>query len=310
MIKPKPLKNGDTIGLIGPSSPTPFERIEPSIERIKELGFNVVVGESCYGVHGYLSGKDEVRAKDVNEMFRNKNIDGVWCIRGGYGTPRILDMLDYDLIRQNPKVFIGYSDITALHISINQECELVTFHGPMVSTELYRGIDDFTRDYLIKNIMGHKSLGLITNPKNIDIKTLVSGKCEGKIVGGNLSLVASTIGTPFEIDTKGKILFLEDVDEEPYRIDRMLTQLKLAGKLDDAEGFILGDWNNCVSEEPNKSLTLFEIFNELIVPIGKPTIYNFMAGHCDPMITLPFGVNSKLDADNKKLFIDESATNN
>jgi muramoyltetrapeptide carboxypeptidase len=150
MIKPKPLKNGDTIGLIGPSSPTPFERIEPSIERIKELGFNVVVGESCYGVHGYLSGKDEVRAKDVNEMFRNKNIDGVWCIRGGYGTPRILDMLDYDLIRQNPKVFIGYSDITALHISINQECELVTFHGPMVSTELYRGIDDFTRDYLIK----------------------------------------------------------------------------------------------------------------------------------------------------------------
>lgn len=310
MIKPKPLKNGDTIGLIGPSSPTPFERIEPSIERIKELGFNVVVGESCYGVHGYLSGKDEVRAKDVNEMFRNKNIDGVWCIRGGYGTPRILDMLDYDLIRQNPKVFIGYSDITALHISINQECELVTFHGPMVSTELYRGIDDFTRDYLIKNIMGHKSLGLITNPKNIDIKTLVSGKCEGKIVGGNLSLVASTIGTPFEIDTKGKILFLEDVDEEPYRIDRMLTQLKLAGKLDDTEGFILGDWNNCVSEEPNKSLTLFEIFNELIVPIGKPTIYNFMAGHCDPMITLPFGVNSKLDADNKKLFIDESATNN
>ena len=308
MIKPKPLKKGDTIGLIGPSSPTPIERIEPSIEKIKELGFNVVAGESCYGVHGYLSGKDELRAKDVNEMFRNKSIDGVWCIRGGYGTPRILDLIDYDLIRENPKVFIGYSDITALHISINQRCGLVTFHGPMASTELYWGMDDFTQDYLIRNIMNTKPLGLIYNPKDIDIKTLVSGKCEGNIIGGNLSLVAATIGTPYEIDTKGKILFLEDVDEEPYRIDRMLTQLKLSGKLNDAEGFILGDWNNCVAEEPEKSLTLIEIFNELIVPIGKPAIYNFMAGHCNPMITMPLGVNAILEANSKSLLIAESAT--
>lgn len=310
MIKPKSLRKRDTIGLIGPSSPTPVERIEPSIERIKDMGFNVVAGESCYGVHGFLSGKDQVRARDINEMFRNKSVDGIWCIRGGYGTPRILDMVDYDLIRKNPKVFIGYSDITALHISLNQKCDLVTFHGPMASTELYWGIDEFTQNYLVKNIMNTQPLGLIKNPANMEIKTLVSGKCEGKIIGGNLSLVASTIGTSYEIDVKGKILFLEDVDEEPYRIDRMLTQLKLSGKLDDAEGIILGDWNNCIAEEPEKSLTLMEIFNELIVPIGKPAIYNFMAGHCNPMITLPFGVNSKLDADNKWLFIDESATNN
>jgi len=310
VIKPKPLKKGDTIGVIGPSSPTPIERIEATIEEIQSLGFKVIMGESCYSAHGYLSGSDELRAKDVNEMFNNKNVDGIWCIRGGYGTPRILDKIDYNMIRLNPKVFIGYSDITALHIAINQKSELVTFHGPMASTELFHKIDDFTLECLNKNIMDNQALGLINNPKDIEIQTLVAGKCKGKLIGGNLSLVSGTIGTPYEVDTKGKILFLEDIDEEPYKIDRMLTQLKLSGKLDDAEGFIFGDWNNCVAEEPEKSLTLMEIFNELIVPLGKPTIYNLMAGHCKPMITLPFGVNARLDADNKNLFIDESATEN
>lgn len=310
MIKPKPLRKGDTIGLIGPSSPTPLERINPTVKELENLGFKVVVGASCYGQHGYLSGRDDIRAKDIKEMFKNKYIDGIWCIRGGYGTPRILDMLDYDAIRSNPKVFIGYSDITALHIAINQQCNLVTFHGPMASTEVFHKLDNFTYEYLTRNVMDTEALGRINNPKDVSIKKLVPGNCEGKLIGGNLSLVSATIGTDYEIDTKGKILFLEDVDEEPYRIDRMLTQLRLAGKLNDAKGFILGDWSNCVSNEPEKSLTLMEVFNEIIVPLGKPTIYNLMAGHCKPMITLPFGVNAKLDADNKSLFIYEGATSN
>lgn len=308
MIAPKVLKKGDNLGLIAPASPTPVEKIEASIEKVKELGFRVTVGESCYGVHGYLSGKDEIRANDINNMFKDESIDGIWCIRGGYGTPRILDMLDYDAIRLNPKILIGYSDITALHIAINQKCGLVTFHGPMVSTELIYGLDDFTYDYLIKNVMNTEPLGIINNPKDLEIKTLVKGKCNGVLIGGNLSLVAGTIGTPFEIDTKGKILFLEDIDEEPYRIDRMLTQLKLAGKLDDAEGFILGHWNNCIAEEPEKSLTLMEVFEEIITPLCKPTVYNFMSGHCMPMITIPFGVKAELDADNKTLILNEAAT--
>lgn len=310
MIKPKPLRKGATIGLIGPSSPTPLERINPTVNELENLGFKVIVGASCYGEHGYLSGRDDIRAKDINEMFKNKYIDGIWCIRGGYGTPRILDMLDYDAIRSNPKVFIGYSDITALHIAINQKCNLVTFHGPMASTEVFHKLDNFTYEYLTRNVMDTEALGRINNPKDVSIKKLVPGNCEGKLIGGNLSLVSATIGTDYEIDTKGKILFLEDVDEEPYRIDRMLTQLRLAGKLNDAKGFILGDWNNCVSNEPEKSLTLMEVFNEIIVPLGKPTIYNLMSGHCKPMITLPFGVNAKLDADNKSLFIYEGATSN
>lgn len=310
MIKPKPLRRGDTIALIATSSPTPAGRIEPAEKGLQKLGFKVVIGESCYGVHGYLSGEDRLRAKDLTEMFRNKDIDGIWCIRGGYGASRILDMIDYDAIRQNPKVFIGYSDITALHIAFSRKCNMVTFHGPMASTEIFHRPDNFTKEYLTRNIMSNEPLGQISNPKDVDIKTLVAGKCEGRLIGGNLSLVAGTIGTPYEIDTKGKILFLEDVDERPYRIDRMLTQLKLSGKLDDAEGFVLGSWNNCVAEEPEKSLTLTEIFDELIVPIGKPAIYNLVAGHCRPMITLPFGLRTRLDADNKKLFIEEAATGN
>jgi len=308
MIKPRALKQGDTIGIVGPASPTPLERIKPSIEKVKDLGFNVIVGDSCYGLHGYLSGRDELRAKDINEMFKNKTINGIWCIRGGYGTPRILDMIDYETIRMNPKVFIGYSDITALHIAINQMSDLVTFHGPMVSTELFYDIEIFTKDYLFKNIMKPEPLGMVKNPKNVEIEILLPGKCEGGLIGGNLSLLAATIGTPYEIDTKGKILFIEDIDEELYKIDRMLTQLRLSGKLNDAKGFVLGNWNNCVAKEPEKSLTLMEIFEEILVPIGKPTIYNVMIGHCEPMITLPLGVNSILDAENKALIIDESAT--
>ena len=304
MIKPKPLKKGDTIGLIGPSSPTPIERIKPTIDSLKDLGFNVVVGESCYGTYGYLSGDDALRAKDINEMFKNKYIDGIWCIRGGYGTPRILDKLDYDTIRENPKVFIGYSDITALHIAINQKCNLVTYHGPMASTEVFYKLDDFTKDYLYKNIMRDENIGLIKNPEGIDIETLVPGKCEGMITGGNLALISSLIGTPYEIDTVGKILFIEDIGEEPYRIDRMLTQLRLSGKLDDAVGFILGNFNDCEPEEREKSLTLKDVFNDIILPLKKPTISNLMVGHCNPMITLPYGVKARLDADKKEVFVE------
>lgn len=310
MIKPKSLIKGDIIGLIGPSSPTDVEKINPSIGKIQELGFKVVVGESCYRVHGYLSGKDEIRANDINTMFKDENINGIWCIRGGYGTPRILDMIDYNLIKENPKVFIGYSDITAIHIALNQKSNLVTFHGPMASTELIYDLDNFTKEYLLKNIHYNKELGLINNPNDIELQTLVPGICEGKLIGGNLSLVASTIGTPYEIDTKGKILFLEDIDEEPYRIDRMLIQLKLAGKLNDAAGIILGNWNNCIGKEPERSLTLMEVFNEIIAPCNKPTLYNLMVGHCKPMITLPLGINARLDAHSKKIFIEESATSN
>jgi muramoyltetrapeptide carboxypeptidase len=308
MKKPAALKKGDTIGLIATSSHIGnIEKVKKSENALNELGFNVVVGENCYLQYGYLAGPDEIRANDVNRMFKDKSIDGVFCIRGGYGTSRILDRLDYEMIKHNPKVFIGYSDITAIHMALNQICKLVTFHGPMVSTDMIPEFNSFSRESFLRTVTLNEPLGLMSNPNNEEIKSLVGGCASGAIVGGNLSLVAATMGTQYEIDTKDKLLFLEDIDEEPYRVDRMLSQLRLAGKLDDCRGVILGDFNNCTPKNYNPSLSLMEVFEDIIVPAGKPVIYNFKSGHCSPMITIPFGVKAALNADECSLtFVEEA----
>lgn len=303
MIRPKPLKNGDKIGLIGASSPTNIERIEPSIKAMEDLGLKVVLGESCRGYHGFLSGSDELRASDINEMFKDKSIKGIFAIRGGYGASRILDMLDYDIIKKNPKVFAGYSDVTALHSVFNEKCKLITFHTPMASTEFYKGVDDYTMDYFKRNIFSDEPLGILKNPEGQEIKTLVSGGAIGKLVGGNLSLIASSMGTPHELDTKGKILFLEDIDEYPYKIDRMLLQLKQCGKFRDASGIILGAWTGCEAKEGDNSLSLMEVFEELIKPENKPTIYNLSCGHCMPTMSLPLGAKVKINGDKNQITV-------
>jgi len=308
LIKPKALKFGDTLGLVAPASFTSKEKVDKSIEIVKQMGFKVKIGKSLYERYGYLSGKDEIRAKDINEMFEDKEVDGIICLRGGYGTPRILDLLDYNIIKNNPKVFIGYSDITALHIVFNQICNLITFHGPMVSSDIIGNFQDFSKESLFKAIMNTEAIGLIKNPVDEEIVKINGGIVEGDIIGGNLSLIADTIGTPYEIDTKGKILFIEEVSEEPYSIDRMLNQLRLSGKLEDAIGIIFGDFNNC---EPKghyeDSLSLEEVINDHIKPLNKPIIYNLQAGHCNPIITLPFGVKARLDGDSGEVNILESA---
>lgn len=212
-------------------------------------------------------------------------------------------MLDYNMIKKNPKVFAGYSDITTLHNVFNHKCKLITFHAPMPSTELYNGADNYTLDYFKMNILSDEPLGILINPEGKEIKTLVGGKAKGKLAGGNLSLVVSTLGTPYEIDTKGKILFLEDVDENPYKIDRMLLQLKQSGKFKDAAGIILGDWSDCKAKEGNSSLSLMEVFEELIVPENKPTIYNLACGHCMPTMTIPLGENVIIDGDSSEVIV-------
>lgn len=303
MIRPKPLKKGDKIALIGASSPTSIDRIEPSIKAMEALGLEVILGESCKGLHGFLSGNDKLRAKDINKMFEDKRIKGIFAIRGGYGASRLLDMIDYDMIKENPKIFAGYSDVTALHNVLNERCKLITFHTPMASTEFYKGVDDYTMNYFKKNIFTDEPLGILKNPEGQEIKTLVSGKAKGKLVGGNLALVASSMGTPYELDTKGKILFLEDVDEYPYKIDRMLLQLKQCGKFKDAEGIILGAWTDCEANEGDNSLSLMEVFEDLIKTEKKPTLYNLACGHCLPTISLPLGSKVKIDGKNNEIIV-------
>jgi len=220
-------------------------------------------------------------------------------MRGGYGTPRILDMIDYEIIKNNPKTFIGFSDITALHVAFNQKCNLVTYHGIMGLTS--PKWDEFTYESLLDAINMKEYLEL-KNPKGEEIQTLIDGAAEGEIIGGNLALLTATIGTEYEIDTKGKILFIEEIGEPIYRIDRMLTQLALAGKFNDCSGIIFGDFNNC-NKQNDDEFELMEILKDRIEKYNKPCIYNLKSGHCMPMITIPFGVKCSLDATSKKVKI-------
>ncbi|MDD2216376.1 MAG: LD-carboxypeptidase [Eubacteriales bacterium] len=299
MIKPKILKSGDRVALIAPSSPVSEEKLERSLESVGFLGLIPVLYPSCTMKNGYLAGTDNARAKDVNDAFANPSIDGIFCLRGGFGATKILPLLDYNLIKKNPKMFLGYSDITALHIVLNQRCELVTVHGPM-PTRGYHTLDYLSLQSLTYALFCEGPIGLAPTPPDEPIEILCPGTAEGLIIGGNLSVMAAALGSPYEVDTKGKILFIEDVDERPYRLDRNLTALALAGKFEDCAGIILGTFADC--EEPeleeNETLTLTQIFDQVIKPFGKPTINNFRAGHIYPQVSIPMGVRTRLDAIN------------
>ena len=294
MITPKPLFPGARVALFAPASAVPAEKLQPALDFVRSLGMEPVTYPSCYFANrdGYLAATDAQRAKDMMDAFADPAIDGVWCIRGGYGGHRILPLLDAEVIRRNPKWFGGYSDVTALHTFLNQDCGLVTYHCTMPSTE--PNPNDYTLSYLKKALFG--GLSDIQNPADQPISTLVPGKAEGILCGGNLSLVAASLGTPWELDTRGKILFLEDIGEKTYRIDGMLTQLRNAGKFDDCAGIILGAWTDCPPEYPEKTLLLPEIFQQLVVPAGKPTIMDFACGHCATTSALAMGKPCKLDA--------------
>jgi len=296
--KPRALSAGDEVGLIAPSGAVrDLAQVGKAVAAIERLGFKVRVGESCRASYGYLAGADQGRADDVNAFFADPSVSGIVCMKGGYGTPRILDALDYELIARNPKVFVGYSDITGMHLALNSLASLVTFHGPMgISGVLVEGEEYSTRSWLAA-LTEAAPLGEIRNPSSSPpLGVLVPGTARGELVGGNLSLIAATMGTSYEIDAAGKILFFEDIDERPYRVDRMLTQLRLAGKFDDCAGIVLGDWNNCKAEGGEPSLSLEEIFRDVIAPAGKPTIMGLRAGHCSPAATLPLGVEAVLEA--------------
>lgn len=305
MKKGKTLTYGDTIGIVAPASPVDEGEVMKAAKGLVEMGFNIKLGHSCFEKYGgYLAGTPKLRASDIHAMFSDQDIDAIICLRGGYGSPQILDLLDYQLIAANPKLFVGYSDITALHIAFNQKAGLATIHGPMATR--IASLDAFTKAYLFRALMVDEPLGHIANPKCEPIHCLVGGRAKGKIVGGNLSLISATLGTPYEIDTRGKILFLEDVGEESYAIDRMLTQLALAGKFNDAVGIVLGTWKDCQSKVRLDSFTVEDLFEHIIAPFRKPTIYHVQFGHGKYNMTLPLGVEASLDATNGTLLIEES----
>lgn len=299
--RPKTLKPGDRIALLAPSSPATREGLELAIDSIRLFDLEPIVYPSCTLRYGYLSGEDEQRAKDLNDAFCDPEINGIFCLRGGYGATRILPRLNLKSISKNPKVFLGYSDITALHNVLNQSCHMVTLHGPMPNNGWGNG-DPLTLKYLTMLLFSSNPLGQITPPIEEPLTALYPGVAYAPITGGNLSVMNATLGSPYEIDTKDKILFIEDVDSFPYQIDRALTSLALAGKFSDCAGILLGTWKNCTKkEEKEQSLSLYQIFNDIIKPFKKPTLLNFRAGHIYPHISIPMGCVVEINADNQSI---------
>lgn len=305
--KPTVLRKGDMIRVVAPASPEEDpSSLTKNLVKLRELGFNVSLGQCVRKLRtlGYLAGTDEERATELNEAFRDDKVDAIFCVTGGYGTSRILPSLDYDLIKSNPKIFLGYSDITTLHIAMHQKSDLVTFHGPLLTSEF----TDYTLTWLLRTLKDPEPLGELTNPNDGPIiKTINEGKASGKLVGGNLTLMACTLGTPYEIDTKNKILFLEDTEEPPYRIDRYLTHLWLGHKLQDAAGIVVGEFTKY---EPTQtpSLTLWDVLKDRIGGSGKPAIYGLCCGHGKHHLTLPIGVEARLDAAERRIWVEENAT--
>lgn len=307
-IKPKRLYPGDTIGVIAPAGPGDLDLSMAGVSWLGEQGFRVRLGMNVQQKIGYLAGTDAERAADINDMFASSDIDGIVCLRGGYGTMRLLDLVDYECIRTHPKVFVGYSDITALHLSIGQRTGLVTFHGPMVASDMGKGLSEYTWDYFSRAITSSNPLGVINNPPNlISPEFIVSGRAQGYLTGGNLSLIVSTLGTPYEIDTRGKILCLEEVAEAPYRMDRMLTQLLLAGKLQDAAGIVVAVCEGCDLDDP-PSFTLEEVLRDRLGGLNKPVLYHLHFGHTKEKATLPLGAMAILGTDVGGLEVVEIAT--
>lgn len=305
---PKRLFEGARVAVVAPAGGlggTMDERmliIDKCRDRMQRMGIEPVFYTGCLAQYGYLAGSDSVRCRDLTDAFMDPAIEGIFCLRGGYGVQRYLDRLDYDQIRRHPKWFGGYSDITALHTVLNQKAELMTFHTPMPATEMIReDFDDYTEKWLRKAMFESMAgeLPSFTRPK-----CLSGGTAEGVLCGGNLTLLCSSLGTPYEIDTKGKILFLEDVDEDPYRIDRMLTHLRQAGKWKDAAGIVLGYFTNCGTgiEEMPASMGLSTIFRDTL-PSDIPVISGYSCGHSLPTMSLPLGASVRLDADHGTLTV-------
>lgn len=307
MRKGKALKQGDTIGVLATSSPCPPDVPHKAKAELEALGFRVKLGETCWqNLGGYLAGTPEIRARELHAMFNDPEVDAILCLRGGYGSPQILPLLDYACIAEHPKLFIGYSDVTALHTALRQRSNLATVHGPMASIGLVTGVDSFSREYLLRAMTSCDPLGPLVNPPGQEMVCLVPGEATGSIVGGNLSLIASLMGTPYELDTRGKILFLEDVGEEPYRIDRMLTQLSLAGKFADASGILIGTWSNCSPVKYPDGFDVLDVIRAIVVPYQKPTIWNLQSGHGEYNIAIPLGVESYMNASTCTVIVEES----
>jgi len=308
IIKPKKLEKGDTIGLISPASrPKDLTRIDGATKYLEGLGYNVKIGKNAKNLYGFLAGSDEERVSDLHEMFSDKDVKAIICTRGGYGTPRLLNKIDYDIIKSNPKIFVGYSDITALQMAFFQKAGLVTFSGPMAAVEMYDKIDPFTEECFWAMITSNAKFGLLKNPDGEPFRVFNKGSATALLMGGNLSLIIALLGTPYFPSFKDSILYFEEVDEEPYYVDRYLSSLMNAKIFEEIKGLIVASMTDCVEGKTQPTLSLEQVLQDYFKEIKVPIIDNLIYGHVPRKNTMPFGIMAKMDAEIKEIEILEGA---
>jgi muramoyltetrapeptide carboxypeptidase len=308
-LKPQRLKKGDLIGIISPASaPFDFKRINKGISYLEKLGYRVKEGKYIRQEYGYLAAKDEDRISDIHDMFLDKEVKAIFCTRGGYGTPRILNKINYSIIKNNPKIFAGYSDITALQLAIYKKTGLISFSGAMLAVELFKEMDPKSEEMFWKLLTSKSKIGMIKNPDGIDFQSNNNGSAEGILLGGNLSMIMSIFGTEYCPSFKNSIFIFEDVEEEPYRIDRFLSQLRNSKTLEQISGMMVGSMTDCVPKDATKpTLTLDQVFNDYLSELKIPIISNVEYGHVPVKTTIPFGIKTKIDAKKKTVEFLESA---
>ncbi len=306
-MRPPALRAGDTIAIVAPASNLKADYLARGVAEIERLGFRVKYEPGILDKARYTAGDDERRANELMRAFADPEIKAVWAARGGYGSMRLLKLLDENLRPQPPKVFIGYSDMTALSLYFYRRFGWVTFHGPMAAKDLAGGEDHYDRETLINAITSASPLGEIKSNKTEMLHHGAGGRVSGRLAGGCLSLIAAMMGTPYELDTRGSILFLEDTATRPYAIDRMLQQLKLAGKFTEVRGIVFGEMTDCV-QHAEQGYSIQDVLAECTADLGAPVMFGLPSGHSPRgNLTLPLGVTATLDADRGVLSIDEAA---
>jgi muramoyltetrapeptide carboxypeptidase len=311
-VKPKALKIGDTIGVVSPAAPVSEDLMELFKRELNALGYKVKLPDNSGMSYGYLAGPDEDRARAFMNIWLDPEVDVVWCSRGGYGCSRLLPFLDFELLKKNPKIFIGMSDITALHCAMHK-ISLVSYLGPTLSClfdpKNLKSV--FMHQNCWEILSNSKQVYKYFYPENFEypFEVIKEGRAQGKLLGGNLSLITSLVGTPWQIETKDKILVLEDIKEPPYRLDRMLNQLDQVGLLENLKGVILGTFKECLAKEPERSLSLIQIFKGFFSKRDYPCIMGFPTGHINDQVMLPLGCEVKLDTFSKSIELQEPVIN-
>lgn len=313
-IKPPRLNYGDTIGIIAPASAPPDPKaIDRSVEALERLGFKTKLAANVRKRWGFLAGSDRERAGDLMKMFMDRKVNAIICIRGGYGTARLLPLLDYDKIRANAKAFVGYSDITSLHCAFLVRANLISFHGPMLNSDFIKDdLPQFTLQSFLRTLMDREPAGSMRGESKTEgISILHGGRATGQLIGGNLSVLCAALATPYQPNFKNRILFLEDLDEVPYRFDRMLTHLLNTGLLQQVAGIAIGTNKDCIDPKAKECKeyrqTMEDVFKERLAPLKVPVVLGLPFGHVPLNATLPIGVRATLEGSKGDLVIEETA---